>query len=249
QVVVPGRRGRRVDAALARSLLPRAGGPRAAGRTVRRRSHRRHARRDVGAAQPAADAHDRSVAVRRGCIALGFCLAVAACTRADLDAITGPPDGGTDVVTPVSCPSPALQPVDAVMQTVQVGGDTRSYVLHVPPAYDGSKPVPLVVDFHAIGGTGAQWLGGSPYPDVTDPDGAVMAYPTGLAGPSGNAWNIGPCCVAGVDDVAFAKAVVAAVRAMACIDPKRVYATGFSMGGGMAHFVGCHAADVFAAVA
>jgi len=187
--------------------------------------------------------------VRRGCIALGFCLAVAACTRADLDAITGPPDGGTDVVTPVSCPSPALQPVNAVMQTVQVGGDTRSYVLHVPPAYDGSKPVPLVVDFHALGSTGAQWLGGSPYPDVTDPDGAVMAYPTGLAGPSGNAWNIGPCCVAGVDDVAFAKAVVAAVRAMACIDPKRVYATGFSMGGGMAHFVGCHAADVFAAVA
>src|SRR6185503_8674116 len=169
------------------------GGPRAAGPTVRRRSLPRHGRRDFGAAQPAADRNDRSVAVRRlGLVLSLLALTVAACTRADLDAITRPPDGGTDGVTPVSCPSPALQPVNAVMQTVQVGGDTRSYVLHVPPAYDGSKPVPLVVDFHAIGGTGAQWLGGSPYPDVTDPDGAVMAYPTGLAGPSGNAWNIGP---------------------------------------------------------
>ena len=41
----------------------------------------------------------------------------------------------------------------------------------------------------------------------------------------------------------------AQVSTMACIDPKRVYAVGFSMGGGMAHYLACHAADVFAAVA
>ena len=39
------------------------------------------------------------------------------------------------------------------------------------------------------------------------------------------------------------------VSTTACIDPKRVYAIGFSMGGGMAHYLACHAADVFAAVA
>ena len=76
-----------------------------------------------------------------------------------------------------------------------------------------------------------------------------MAFPSGLAGPSGAAWNVGPCCVANVDDVAFARALVAQVSATACIDPKRVYAAGFSMGGGMAHYLACHAADVFAAVA
>jgi len=76
-----------------------------------------------------------------------------------------------------------------------------------------------------------------------------MAFPTGLAGPSGNAWNVGPCCVAGVDDVAFARALVADVGQRACIDPKRVYAVGFSMGGGMTHYLACHAADVFAAFA
>src|SRR5690242_6738251 len=76
-----------------------------------------------------------------------------------------------------------------------------------------------------------------------------MAFPSGLAGPSGGAWNVGPCCVDNVDDVEFTRALVAEVKGLACIDPKRVYAVGFSMGGGMSHYVACHAADVFAAVA
>jgi polyhydroxybutyrate depolymerase len=111
------------------------------------------------------------------------------------------------------------------------------------------KPAPLVVDFHPLGGTGMQERQSSPYPAQTDADGVVMAFPTGLAGPSGGAWNVGPCCVADVDDVAFARALVADVQSSACIDPERVYAVGFSMGGGMAHYLACQAADVFAAVA
>ncbi|MEO8901494.1 MAG: PHB depolymerase family esterase, partial [Polyangiaceae bacterium] len=62
-------------------------------------------------------------------------------------------------------------------------------------------------------------------------------------------WNMGPCCADGIDDIAFAKALVTDVSRLGCIDPKRVYATGFSMGGGMSHQLACRAADVFAAVA
>lgn len=178
-------------------------------------------------------------------------LATVACSRADLDAITPPGDGGPpDGVTPVTCPSPALQPTDSSMQTVQVGGTTRSYVLHVPPGYDGSKPVPLIVDFHGLATTGAQYYrNNSTFPDVTDPEGVVMAFPNGLNGPAGAAWNVGPCCVPAADDVAFARAIVTQVSMTACIDPKRIYAAGFSMGGGMANYLACRAADVFAAVA
>jgi len=176
-------------------------------------------------------------------------LAAAACSRADLDAITRMPaaDGGADTVMPVTCPSVVLPPGDG-MQTVQVSGGNRNYFLHVPSTYDGSKPVPLIVDFHGLTASGMQQRNLSRYPDVVDPEGVVMAFPSGLAGPSGPAWNVGPCCV-DVDDVAFTRALVAQLSTMACIDPKRVYATGFSMGGGMAHYLACHAADVFAAVA
>jgi len=76
-----------------------------------------------------------------------------------------------------------------------------------------------------------------------------MAFPTGLSGGSVVGWNVGPCCNPNADDVAFAKAVVADVATLACVDRARVYATGFSMGGGMAHYIACRAADVFAAVA
>jgi polyhydroxybutyrate depolymerase len=121
-------------------------------------------------------------------------------------------------------------------------------VLHVPSKYDGSKPVPLVVDFHGLGGTASGEATSSPYPAVTDPEGVIMALPAGLSGTLGTSWNLGTCCVT-ADDVAFARALVADVEKTACIDSKRVYAVGFSLGGGMAHVIACKAADVFAAAA
>ncbi len=153
--------------------------------------------------------------------------------------------GGSGLVT---CPSPALKAGDTD-QTVQVGSTTRSYVLHIPSAYDGAAPVPLILDFHAQGGSGTGERTNSPYPAQTDAEGVVMAFPNGLKGPSGTAWNVGPCCVANVDDVAFARALVEQVRSIACVDPKRVYAVGVATGGGMAYYLACHAADAFAAVA
>jgi polyhydroxybutyrate depolymerase len=147
-----------------------------------------------------------------------------------------------------SCPSPALR-AGNTSQTVTMGTLTRSYTLHVPTSYDGKKPVPLILDFHGVGGSGTSEANESPYPAVTDREGVVMAFPDGLPGPAGTAWNVGPCCVADVDDVAFAKAVVADIQKTACIDADRVYAVGVLTGGGMAYYLACQAADVFAAVA
>ena len=155
---------------------------------------------------------------------------------------------GGDAGEPSVCPSDPVTPGDSD-RTLLVNGMTRSYVLHVPAAYDSTKPTPLVVDFHGVGGTGKSERIDSPYPAALDPEGVVMAFPDGLKGPAGTAWNVGPCCVADVDDVAFARAVVAQVQGLACVDAKRVYAVGVLTGGGMAHYVACRAGDLFAAVA
>jgi polyhydroxybutyrate depolymerase len=207
--------------------------------------------------------------------ALGLVVASTGCIRADVYAVTGepvvdagaeilppdtgpdsppdvapdsPPDIGPDSLPLFTCPSPVLKAGDT-SRALQVGTLGRSYLLHIPATYDGSKPAPLILDFHAIGGSGSSEVAISPYPAVTDPEGVVMAFPDGTSGPAGTGWNVGPCCVAKVDDVAFARAVVADVQDVACIDPDRVYAVGVSTGGGMAYYVACHAADVFAAVA
>jgi polyhydroxybutyrate depolymerase len=132
---------------------------------------------------------------------------------------------------------------------LQVDTLSRTYVLHIPPAYAGNRPAPLIIDFHAIGSSGQTESSTSPYPAVTDPEGVIMAFPDGREGPAGNAWNVGPCCVAGVDDVKFATTLVDDIAKSVCIDRSRVYAVGVSVGGGMANYVACHAANVFAAVA
>ena len=160
--------------------------------------------------------------------------------------------GGTSAATG-SCPTPALKSGDTTKK-ITVGSLNREYILHVPTAYTGSAAVPLVLDFHPIGGADTSWRTSSPYPAVIDKEGVISAFPNGEPSPNmGNAWNVEGCCVskiggADVDDIAFAKAIVAEIEKTACIDPKRVYAVGFSMGGGMSNYIACHAADIFAAV-
>jgi len=191
----------------------------------------------------------------RQCFALLGALVVlignSGCSRTDAYVVTlaHASDGNANdgSVATGSCPSPGLQPGDTSV-TLQVGSVSRSYVLHVPAKYDGSKPVPLVVDFHGIGGTGWGELSSSPYPAVTDLEGVVMAFPDGMPGPAGTGWNMGPCCVANVDDLAFTKALVSQIENTACIDLDRVYAVGVLTGAGMVYDLACKAADVFAAV-
>lgn len=156
--------------------------------------------------------------------------------------------GGGGMAAEPAC-DPSSLPSGDSRQTVSVDGQSRSYVLHLPPSYDASRRAPLVLDFHGIGESGDRERSSSPYPAVLDREGVVMAFPDGLRGPAGAGWNVGPCCVANVDDVAFARAVVAHIRAVACIDVTRVYAVGVLTGGGLAHYLACHAADTFAGVA
>jgi polyhydroxybutyrate depolymerase len=132
---------------------------------------------------------------------------------------------------------------------VQVGAVSRNFVLHVPKSYDGTKPVPLIVDLHGLGSSGMKELQDSPYPAVTDAEGVLIAFPDGLKGPLGTAWNLGPCCVADVDDAGFIRALVAQLQVSACIDTRRIYAVGVLTGGGMVYELACRSADVFAAVA
>jgi polyhydroxybutyrate depolymerase len=131
--------------------------------------------------------------------------------------------------------------------TVEVGGTTRTYIVRLPAGYTGTSAVPLVLDFHLLGGTPAGEAANSGYRELAEQEGFIVAWPQGID----DAWNIGPCCTTSrtVDDMGFARALVQELQQEACIDPKRVYAVGMSMGGGMAMYLGCNAADVFAAVA
>lgn len=136
-------------------------------------------------------------------------------------------------------PASKLEPGDHHMYVGQ-----RLFIVHVPNTYTGEEPVPLLVDYHPMGGSAISWLSGSPYKQTTDQEGVITIYPDG----DSQVWNVGSCCTS-VDDEAFTRSFVAEVKKIAYIDSKRIYATGFSMGGGMSQFAACNMADIFAAIA
>ncbi len=134
-------------------------------------------------------------------------------------------------------------------RTVQFGGQTRSYRLHVPLSYTGKFPVPLVIDMHGWTSSAAAQALISGFRQKSDEVGFLVAWPQGL----NNSWNAMDCCPpslsSGVDDVGFIRALVGEIANLGNVDPSRVYVTGLSNGGSMSHRLACDAADVFAAAA
>lgn len=155
---------------------------------------------------------------------------------------------GSGAGMPAGCVMSQLQAGDHQID-LSHGGLDRNYDLHLPPVYDGTTPLPLVLNFHGLTSNAVQQAGFSAMNATADTHGFAVAYPEGYQ----SSWNGGLCCEGAmrddIDDVGFARAVVGDIASKACIDPKRVYSTGMSNGGIMSHRLGCEATDLLAAIA
>ncbi|MGI8803424.1 MAG: alpha/beta hydrolase family esterase [Solirubrobacteraceae bacterium] len=123
--------------------------------------------------------------------------------------------------------------------TMMSGGVARTAVLHLPPAARG-KPLALIVAFHGFGGNGPRFEIDTGLSTLGDQQGYAAVYPTAL----GNQWAISRR----ERDVVFVGELIERVKALACIDSARVYATGVSIGAGMAARSGCELSDQIAAL-
>lgn len=138
------------------------------------------------------------------------------------------------------------------------GGLTRKYLLHIPAHRDPGKALPLVIALHGGGGHAAFMADDARYGWVgeADREGFAVVFPNGysrLPGGRFATWNAGRCCGdardRNIDDVGFVRALVADVRRKQAIDPTRIFATGMSNGGMLSHRLACDAADLVRAVA
>jgi polyhydroxybutyrate depolymerase len=127
--------------------------------------------------------------------------------------------------------------------TLPFAGVDRWYLRHVPPAYDGTAPLPLVVDIHGYSEGAEIHPKFSGMGTLGDREGFVTVTPQGSGAVA--FWNTSP----GSDDVRFIGALLDDVERRTCVDPARVYVTGMSNGALMTSRVACEYADRVAAAA
>lgn len=139
-----------------------------------------------------------------------------------------------------------------VVATMQHGGLTRSFIVHLPPGFSADTAHPLVLALHPSFSSGANFQATAGWDAVADLRGVVVVYPDGgkPVGTKGKfAWNSWEFSGQSPNDVAFLSALVTRVHADYGTDPCRTYMTGFSNGAMMANsFVAVHA-DQVAAIA
>lgn len=126
-------------------------------------------------------------------------------------------------------------------------GMERTYLLHVPATYDASKPTPLVISLHGAGLWGVAQRDMSRWNEVSDAEGFIVVYPSGVGGRGLRVWHVEPGDPRGRDNVFIAE-LIDTLRARYNIDTNRVYANGLSNGGGMSFALSCALSRRIAAV-
>jgi polyhydroxybutyrate depolymerase len=108
----------------------------------------------------------------------------------------------------------------------------------------------LVLAFHGLNLDANEMIRISGFSTQADTSGFIVVYPNGLG--EVKSWNGGVCCGAAakvnVDDVGFVRTLIGDLSTTINIDPKRVYATGFSNGAIMSYRLACELSDLIAAV-
>jgi len=147
--------------------------------------------------------------------------------------------------------------------SIQSGGSTRTFTVHVPASYQVGTAVPVVLNFHGGSGDGPGQERISQMDSNADQHGYIVVYPDGsplIAGSTNSIyfWNPGvgddgymyPYPVwDSIDDVRFVNDMLDDIRHKYTLNAKKTYATGLSNGGIFSQKLGCSLANRIAAIA
>jgi polyhydroxybutyrate depolymerase len=127
-------------------------------------------------------------------------------------------------------------------QTLQHDGRTRSYIVRAPRDVGRDRtPLPVVLVLHGGGGNAQNAERMTGFTDLVERERLIAVYPdgTGRLPTTLLTWNADHCCGSAmtnrVDDVGFIAALLDTLAARYPVDAARIYVTGMSNGGMMAH--------------
>ena len=121
-----------------------------------------------------------------------------------------------------SDPSPSSDFTGAI----QVGGVSRTYIVHPPVSYDPRNPLPVLIAFHGSPGSGASLQALTGLDSIADQLGFLVAYPD-----ADGSWQDGSPGFDGNEDFDFVDLLLDSVSSRVEIDRRRIHLAGFSIGG------------------
>jgi len=149
----------------------------------------------------------------------------------------------------IGVPGAPLPPGDHV-RSLEIGDQSRSYLVHVPPSYDPGRPTPVVLAFHSAAMNGAEMARFSGLSEKADRSGFVVVYPNGTGKTSLFLyWDAGGVRGRPSDDVGYVAKLLDDLATVVNVDPRRVYATGVSNGAMMCYRLASELSDRIAAIA
>ena len=126
------------------------------------------------------------------------------------------------------------------------GGFAHTWYEYVPPQLRGSKEkIPLVFYFHGGGCVPLYGAEQSGWHDIADRENFIVVYPKASKDAAWNAWNTPDA----PSDEDFMLALIEHMKAAYAIDERRIYVSGFSMGGMMSNAMACAHPELIAAAA
>ena len=123
---------------------------------------------------------------------------------------------------------------------IKVNNTQRIYRIYLPKKYSNSKKHPLILDFHGYASNGIRQEAISKFIPIANKHKIILVFPEGSFGKNHvQGWNTGLHKTIVSNDVLFVSDAISQLQSNFCVDPKRIYATGFSNGGGMVSRLMC----------
>lgn len=178
-------------------------------------------------------------------LSLVYLLLVASLTACSMTSTTANPHAGHSTSTPlpeVTSHELDIAPGNSAHVTLPVGDTDRHFILTVPDNYDPDQAWPVIFSFHGKDDTAYH---NRSYTDLDKAE-AFIIYGEGVDA----YWSPAPYATTTLDqDVNYLRQALDSVQEKYHVDDSRVYATGFSNGGGFVAMLACQATDMVAGVA
>lgn len=126
----------------------------------------------------------------------------------------------------------------AAADNLTVDGTSRNMQVYAPSGIEKNRP--LIIQMHGMNQDASYQRNAAKWEPIADTARFVVVFPNGI----NKGWDLG-----GTKDLNFLKAIINDMYNRYGIDKKRVYVSGFSMGGMMSYYAATKMSDQIAAIA